>query len=55
VVHRFADVYSLSISTADVEALIAATRIQAEAKKFGGPEKFLAGDVLSKALGKSQR
>jgi NitT/TauT family transport system substrate-binding protein len=53
-VHQFADVYSISITKNDIEALIAAARIETEAKKLGGPEKFFTGPLLSKALGQSR-
>ena len=53
-VYQFADVYSLAITKEEVDALIAAARIEAEAKKFGGAEKFFAGALLSRALGQSR-
>jgi sulfonate transport system substrate-binding protein len=52
VIHQFAGVYSLSIGAADIEALIAATRIEAEAKKIGGPDKFFTREFLPKAGGR---
>ncbi|HYA29350.1 MAG TPA: ABC transporter substrate-binding protein, partial [Acidobacteriota bacterium] len=54
VINQFADVYSLSITKDDIEALIAATRIEAEAKKFGGAEKFFTRQFLNKALGQNR-
>jgi hypothetical protein len=54
VIQQFANVYSLSINKEDIEALIAATRIDAEAKKFGGAEKFFNRQFLNKALGQSR-
>ena len=53
-VYQFADVYSLAITKEEVDALIVAARIEAEAKKFGGAEKFFAGALLSRALGHSR-
>jgi ABC-type nitrate/sulfonate/bicarbonate transport system substrate-binding protein len=53
-VYQFADVYSLAITKEEVDALIVAARIEAEAKKFGAAEKFFAGALLSKALGQSR-
>jgi ABC-type nitrate/sulfonate/bicarbonate transport system substrate-binding protein len=53
-VYHFSDLYSLSISKQDIESVIAAAGIQAEAKKFGGAEKFLTGTVLTKALSQSR-
>jgi NitT/TauT family transport system substrate-binding protein len=49
VINQFADLYSTSITRDDIEALIAATRIEAEAKKLGGPEKFFTREFLIKA------
>ena len=40
VIHQFSDVYSLPITKEDIDAVIVAARIEAEAKKFGGAEKF---------------
>jgi ABC-type nitrate/sulfonate/bicarbonate transport system substrate-binding protein len=54
VINQFAELYSTSISKEDIEALIAATRIEAEAKKLGGPEKFFNRQFLAKALGQSR-
>ncbi len=49
VINRFADKYSIAIDRQDIEALIAATHIEAEAKKLGGPEKFFTRQFLIKA------
>src|SRR5918994_528670 len=54
VINQFADLYSTSILRKDIEALIIATRIEAEAKKLGGPEKFFTPQFLTKALGQSR-
>jgi NitT/TauT family transport system substrate-binding protein len=54
VINQFADLYSVSIAKEDVEALIAATRIDAEAKKIGGAEKFFTRQFLVKALGQGR-
>ncbi len=54
VINQFADLYSTSISRKDIDALINATRIEAEAKKLGGPEKFFTRQFLTKALGQSR-
>src|SRR5262245_20747501 len=40
VINQFAGLYSTAISRDDIDALIAATRIETEAKKLGGAEKF---------------
>ena len=49
VINQFAEVYSVSLHKRDVEALIGATRIEAEAKKLGGTEKFYTLQFLTKA------
>lgn len=54
VINQFAGVYSMSITKEDIEALIAATRIQAEARKIGGPEKFFTREFLLKASGQGR-
>ncbi len=54
VINQFAELYSLSITKEDIESLITATRIEAEAKKFGGAEKFFTRQFLIKALGQSR-
>jgi NitT/TauT family transport system substrate-binding protein len=54
VINQFADLYSTAISGGDIDALIAATRIEAEAKKLGGVEKFFTRQFLLKALGQSR-
>jgi len=53
-VYYFSDLYSVSITREDIDALIAAARIEAEAKKFGGAEKFYVGAPLARALGQSR-
>src|SRR5207249_12233509 len=52
-VYQFADLYSLAITKEDVDAVISAARIEAEAKKFGA-EKFFAGALLNKGLGRGR-
>ncbi|MSP38209.1 MAG: ABC transporter substrate-binding protein [Deltaproteobacteria bacterium] len=54
VINQFAAVYSLAIAKDDIDALIAATRIEAEAKKLGGADKFFTRQFLNKALGQSR-
>jgi NitT/TauT family transport system substrate-binding protein len=49
VVKQFSGVYSTSITREDIDSLIAATRIEAEAKKLGGAEKFYTRQFLVKA------
>lgn len=51
VVNQFAAVYSIAISREDIESLIAATKIEAEAKKLGGVDKFFTRQFISKVLG----
>ena len=54
VVNQFSNVYSVAMTKEDIEALFAAAHIEAEAKKFGGAEKFFAANLLVKALGQSR-
>jgi ABC-type nitrate/sulfonate/bicarbonate transport system substrate-binding protein len=54
VIHQFAGLYSISISKDDIDSLIAATKIEAEAKKLGGAEKFFTRQFVLKALGQSR-
>jgi ABC-type nitrate/sulfonate/bicarbonate transport system substrate-binding protein len=53
-VYQFADVYSLAITKEEIDALIVAARIETEARKIGGGEKFFAGSLLTKALSPSR-
>ena len=53
-VYYFSDLYSISITKEDIDAVIAAARIEAEAKKFGGADKFYSAAILAKALGQSR-
>jgi len=52
VINQFAGVYSTAVSREDIDALIAATKIESEAKKLGGPDKFFTRQFLVKALGR---
>ena len=54
VINQFAALYSISITRDDIDSLITATRIEAEAKKFGGPDKFFTRQFLAKATGQSR-
>jgi ABC-type nitrate/sulfonate/bicarbonate transport system substrate-binding protein len=54
VIHQFAGLYSISISKDDIDALITATKIEAEAKKLGGAEKFFTRQFVFKALDQSR-
>ena len=54
VINQFANQYSIAIDKQDIDALIAATRIEAEAKKLGGPDKFFTRQFLTKATGQSR-
>ena len=54
VINRFADKYSIAINKQDIEALIAATRIETEAEKLGGADKFFTPQFVLKALGQSR-
>ena len=54
VVDHFSDLYSIGISREEIDALIAAGKIHAEARKLGGAEKFFIGTIAAKALGQSR-
>jgi NitT/TauT family transport system substrate-binding protein len=54
VINQFAELYSIAISKEDIEALIAATRIEAEARKLGGAEKFFSRQFLMKVSGQNK-
>jgi NitT/TauT family transport system substrate-binding protein len=54
VVEHFAGLYSISITKGEIEAVIAAARLEAEAKKLGGAEKFFIGAFAAKALGQGR-
>lgn len=54
VIKQFAGLYSIAIGKEDIEALIAATRIEAEAKKLGGPEKFFTRQFIMKVTGQGR-
>ena len=54
VINQFAAVYSLAITKEDIDSLIAATRIEAEAKKHGGAEKFFTRQFLNKVIGQNR-
>jgi len=54
VINQFANLYSISVTRDDIDSLIAATRIEAEAKKFGGAEKFFTRQFLVKASGQNK-
>ena len=53
-VYYFSDLYSISITRDEIESVIAAARIEPEAKKFGGADKFFAAAPLAKALAQSR-
>jgi NitT/TauT family transport system substrate-binding protein len=54
VINQFAGLYSIAITRDDIESLIAATRIEAEAKKIGGAEKFFTRQFLMKVTGQGR-
>ncbi|MGH7772428.1 MAG: hypothetical protein ACREQA_09335 [Candidatus Binatia bacterium] len=54
VIDHFSDLYSISITKEDIEALISAAKLDVEAKKLGGAEKFFNASLLAKALGPSR-
>ena len=54
VVEQFSGLYSISITKEDIDSLIAAARIEAEAKKFGGAEKFFIGTFAARAIAQNR-
>jgi NitT/TauT family transport system substrate-binding protein len=46
----FSELYSISITRDDIDSLFTAARIEAEAKKYGGADKFFSSALLAKAL-----
>lgn len=54
VINQFANLYSIAITREDIESLIAATRIEADAKKLGGSDKFFTRQFVTKVLGQSR-
>jgi NitT/TauT family transport system substrate-binding protein len=52
VVEHFAGAYSIAITREEIENVIAAAHMEAEAKKLGGADKFFIGSFSVKALGK---
>ncbi|HEY7322901.1 MAG TPA: ABC transporter substrate-binding protein [Candidatus Binatia bacterium] len=54
VINQFAGLYSISITKDNIDSLIAATRLETEAQKLGGAEKFFTRQFLLKALGQSR-
>lgn len=54
VINQFAGLYSIAIAKEDIEALIGATRIEAEAKKLGGVEKFFTRQFVMKVTGQNK-
>ena len=53
-IDQFSEQYSIAIAKEDVEALIAAGKVEAEAKKLGGAEKFFLGPLVTKALAQAR-
>ena len=54
VVEHFADLYSIAITREEIDSVIAAARLEADAKKLGGAERFFIGTFAAKALGQSR-
>lgn len=54
VIKQFAGQYSIGIEQKDIESLIAATHIEAEARRMGGPDNFFTRQFLIKALEQSK-
>jgi NitT/TauT family transport system substrate-binding protein len=51
VVDHFSEFYSIAITKEDVEELISVGKVETEAKKLGGAEKFFLAPLVTKALG----
>jgi NitT/TauT family transport system substrate-binding protein len=54
VINQFANKYSIGITREDIDSLIAATRVEAEAKKLGGTDKFFTRQYVNKVLGQNR-
>ncbi|HEY2986630.1 MAG TPA: ABC transporter substrate-binding protein [Candidatus Binatia bacterium] len=54
VVEHFADLYSISITKEEIDSIVAAARLEADARKIGGAEKFFIGTFAAKALGQGR-
>jgi ABC-type nitrate/sulfonate/bicarbonate transport system substrate-binding protein len=54
VVEHFSSLYSISVTKEEIESVIVAARLETEAKKLGGAEKFFIGTFAAKALGQSR-
>ena len=54
VVEHFSDLYSIAITKEEIDSVIAAARMEAEAKRLGGAEKFFIGTLAAKALGQNR-
>jgi ABC-type nitrate/sulfonate/bicarbonate transport system substrate-binding protein len=53
-VNHFSDLYSVSITKKEIESVIGAARVEEEAKKLGGADRFFTGALAAKALGQSR-
>jgi NitT/TauT family transport system substrate-binding protein len=49
-IEQFSDLYSIAFAKEDVEALVAAAKLETEARKLGSVEKFFLGPTIAKAL-----
>jgi len=49
-IEQFSDLYSIAFAKEDVEALVAAAKLETEARKLGCVEKFFLGPTIAKAL-----
>ena len=54
VVEHFAGAYSVAITREEIDNVITAARLEAEAKKLGGADKFFIASFSAKALGRSR-
>ncbi|HEY7163068.1 MAG TPA: ABC transporter substrate-binding protein [Candidatus Binatia bacterium] len=49
-IEQFSEYYSVAITQEDIESLIASARLEAEARKIGGVEKFYLGPLVNRIL-----
>lgn len=53
-IDQFSEFYSIAIARDDVDALIASAKLETEAKKIGGADKFFLGSLVKKVLSEAR-
>ena len=53
-IDQFSELYSIAIARDDVDALIASAKLETEAKKIGGADKFFLGSLVRKVLSETR-